>query len=197
MGQTKLKGIQFEAFPINSVFIAIVATDPNTLLGYGTWSAIATGRVLVGYDSGDTDFDAAEHTGGSKVTDVTHTHSLSAHTHTIAHTHSHSHTHSMAHTHSFSHTHATAAASAGIQAYGATASTLTLAAHTHITNSQSTTATSAASSTVTSEASTTATSAASTTASGSPSTDQTNSSGSTTQSVMNPYFVVWMWKRTA
>jgi len=59
-----------EAFPIGAVFIAVVSTNPNTLLGYGTWSAIAAGRVLVGLDSGDTDFDTVEETGGAK----THVH---------------------------------------------------------------------------------------------------------------------------
>lgn len=54
------------AFPVGSVFIAVVSTNPNTLLGYGTWSAIAAGKVLIGLDSGDTDFDTVEETGGAK-----------------------------------------------------------------------------------------------------------------------------------
>jgi len=54
------------AFPVGSVFIAVVATDPATLLGYGTWAALAAGRVLVGLDSGDPNFDTVEETGGAK-----------------------------------------------------------------------------------------------------------------------------------
>lgn len=68
------------AWPIGSVFISVVSTNPNTLLGFGTWSAFGAGRVLVGRDSGDADFDTAEETGGAK----THTlieSEIPAHTH--------------------------------------------------------------------------------------------------------------------
>ena len=59
-----------DAWPVGSVFISVVSTNPNTLLGGGTWSAIATGRMLVGIDAADVDFDTVEETGGAK----THTH---------------------------------------------------------------------------------------------------------------------------
>jgi hypothetical protein len=59
-------GTPGQAWPIGSVFIAVVSTDPATLLGYGTWSAIGAGRVLVGINPADLDFDQAEETGGSK-----------------------------------------------------------------------------------------------------------------------------------
>ena len=55
-----------QAFPVGSVFIAVVSTNPGTLLGYGTWSAFAAGKVLIGLDANDSDFNAAEKTGGSK-----------------------------------------------------------------------------------------------------------------------------------
>ena len=69
-----------EAFPVGAVFIAVVATSPATLLGYGTWSAIAAGRVLVGLDSGDTDFDTVEEVGGAKTVTLTAA-EMPAHTH--------------------------------------------------------------------------------------------------------------------
>jgi len=70
-------------YPIGSIYInAGVATNPGTLLGFGTWSAFGTGRTIVGVDSSDTDFDAVRETGGAK----THTLTVSeipSHTHPI------------------------------------------------------------------------------------------------------------------
>lgn len=52
--------------PVGSVYLSIVATNPATLLGYGTWTQIAQGRALVGQDIGDPDWDVAEETRGAK-----------------------------------------------------------------------------------------------------------------------------------
>lgn len=52
--------------PVGAIFVSIDPTNPATTLGYGTWAAFGTGRVLVGVDTGDTDFDTVEETGGSK-----------------------------------------------------------------------------------------------------------------------------------
>lgn len=69
-----------EAFPIGSIFISVVSTDPGTLLGYGTWSAFGAGRVLVGLDAGQTEFDTVEETGGAKTHTLT-TAEMPAHVH--------------------------------------------------------------------------------------------------------------------
>lgn len=71
-----------EAFPVGSVFIAVVATNPATLLGYGTWAAFGAGRVLVGLDSGDPDFDTVKEVGGSKTHTLTEG-EIPAHTHSV------------------------------------------------------------------------------------------------------------------
>jgi hypothetical protein len=78
-------------YPVGSIYInATNATNPGTLLGFGTWAAFGAGRVPVGFDAADPLFDAAEETGGSKdavvvshthaVTDPGHFHSLTAST---------------------------------------------------------------------------------------------------------------------
>jgi len=55
------------AYPVGSIYMnASDSTNPSTLLGFGTWVAFGAGRVPVGIDSGDTDFDTAEETGGAK-----------------------------------------------------------------------------------------------------------------------------------
>jgi hypothetical protein len=54
-------------YPVGSVYTnASDGTDPATLLGFGTWAALGAGRVIVGIDSGDTEFDVAGETGGAK-----------------------------------------------------------------------------------------------------------------------------------
>jgi len=63
-----------ESFPIGSVFLSVVSTNPATLLGYGTWVRIAEGRMFVGQKSSDADFDVAEETGGAKTINNRHRH---------------------------------------------------------------------------------------------------------------------------
>lgn len=70
-------------WPVGSVFTAVVATNPAALLGFGTWSSIAAGRMLIGLDSGDAKFDTVEETGGAETVTLTTT-ELPAHTHQIA-----------------------------------------------------------------------------------------------------------------
>ena len=63
-------------YPVGSIYTnASSATNPSTLIGFGTWSAFGSGRVLVGLNGGDASFDALGETGGSKDTTLpSHTH---------------------------------------------------------------------------------------------------------------------------
>ena len=71
-------------YPVGSIYInATVSTNPATLLGFGTWTAFGAGRVMVGFDSGNALFDAAEETGGNAdAITVSHTHTVTDPTHT-------------------------------------------------------------------------------------------------------------------
>jgi len=75
-----------KAYPVGSIYInASVSTNPATLLGFGTWSAFGAGRTLVGIDSGDTDFDTVEETGGEK-THILTVAEMPAHKHKFGYT---------------------------------------------------------------------------------------------------------------
>ena len=77
-------------YPVGSIYInATSASNPNTLLGFGTWTSFGAGRVMVGLDGSDALFDTAEETGGSKdavVVSHTHTATDSGHTHGLGNT---------------------------------------------------------------------------------------------------------------
>lgn len=68
------------AWPVSSIFISVSATNPGASLGCGAWAAFGAGRVLVGLDAGQTEFDTVEETGGAKT-----------HTLTVAEMPSHTH----------------------------------------------------------------------------------------------------------
>jgi hypothetical protein len=89
---TALTAALTAVYPIGSIYInAGSSTNPNTLLGFGTWAAFGAGKVMVGLNSSDTMFDTLEETGGSKDSIVvSHTHTTniteSGHQHFVANT---------------------------------------------------------------------------------------------------------------
>jgi hypothetical protein len=70
-------------YPVGSIYTsATISTNPNTLLGFGTWAAFGAGRVLVGNGGG---FSAGATGGSADAVVVSHSHTASvsdpSHTH--------------------------------------------------------------------------------------------------------------------
>ena len=77
-----ITAVKATLYPVGSIYYnAEVATNPATLLGFGTWEAYAAGRVPVG-KAGSGTFDTLDATGGAE----THTLLVSempSHSHTV------------------------------------------------------------------------------------------------------------------
>lgn len=65
--------------PVGSIYLSVDPTNPSTFFG-GTWVAWGSGRVPVGVDAGQTEFDTVEETGGEKTHTLTAA-EIPAHTH--------------------------------------------------------------------------------------------------------------------
>lgn len=52
-------------YPVGSIYMSVKSTSPASLFG-GTWSAWGTGRVPVGINKSDSNFNTVEKTGGEK-----------------------------------------------------------------------------------------------------------------------------------
>ncbi len=63
-------------YPIDSIYMSANSADPSTLFG-GTWVSWGSGRVPVGVNTSDSDFNTTEKTGGGK----THHHGFRIGTH--------------------------------------------------------------------------------------------------------------------
>lgn len=75
---TLISNVKQALYPIGCIYTEITGTNPNTTFGFGTWVAFGAGKVPVGLDSGDTDFNTPEETGGAKtVAGAPHSHVLS------------------------------------------------------------------------------------------------------------------------
>jgi hypothetical protein len=164
-----------EAFAVGGIYINVTGTNPATELGYGTWSAFGAGKVLVGRDSGDTDFDTAEETGGAK------TKAISAHSGTAVADHA-SHTHTYTEVPNHVHVQSVNSASTGgLNGYGVDSSTNTSTASGYSTANP--------------------TGGVATGTTNGPNATLTHSvtqpSAHTDLNVVQPYIVVYFWKRTA
>lgn len=188
-----------DAWPVGSVFISVVSTSPATLLGGGTWSAIGAGRVLVGLDSGDASFDTVEETGGAKTVsaagtnaaEAAHTHSVTSNV-TVADHASHTHTYTDVpnHVHPFTINAGTTDGTWASWDSSTTAGTGHNFNTANPTGGVATGTTSGPSATLSHVPTNNAVT------SGAGASHNHTFTGSAT-SVVQPYFVVYMWKRTA
>jgi hypothetical protein len=60
-----ITGAVERAYPVGSFFVSAMPTNPAVQLGFGTWSPVL-GRVLVGIDPTQVEFDTVLETGGAK-----------------------------------------------------------------------------------------------------------------------------------
>lgn len=59
------KGLMELVFPIGATYITQVNTNPNTILGFGTWERLK-GKVCLGLDENDSDLNKIGNVGGEK-----------------------------------------------------------------------------------------------------------------------------------
>ncbi len=158
------------SWPVGSLYFSILSTDPATLFGFGTWVRVAEGKFIVGLDSTDTDFDAAEKTGGAKTVDASHDHVSGAITINSESTHTHS-----------IDPPSTTTSGPSVQNFneGSGAAVLSNENHTHTVDIAAFTSAAGSSHTHTASSLNTAT------------------GGSAALSIVPPHYVAYIWKRTA
>lgn len=126
-------------FPVGSIYTTIDDHNPSLFIG-GTWKRFGQGRVLVGVDEDDTDFEEAQKTGGEKEhtlsyaempmhNHMAYTASAGAHSHTGRTDANGTHNHDATTKSAGAHTHTATTASAGSHSHTGTAASA--GAHTH------------------------------------------------------------------
>lgn len=77
------KAIQMVENPVGHIRMETTDTNPAEYLGFGTWVLWGQGRVPVGVDTTQTEFNTVEKTGGEKAHTIT-INEMPPHNHTIA-----------------------------------------------------------------------------------------------------------------
>lgn len=80
-----LEDILDAVHPVGDIYMSVSSANPSTKFG-GTWVAWGSGKVPVGFSSGETEFDTVEETGGAKTVTLTSS-QIPGHTHSIDHNH--------------------------------------------------------------------------------------------------------------
>lgn len=78
---TNIENIMLANYPVGSIYFSVDSANPSTKFG-GTWVAWGEGRVPVGVNNADSDFNSVEKTGGEK-THVLSASEMPTHSHTI------------------------------------------------------------------------------------------------------------------
>lgn len=155
-------------YPVGSIYMSVTSTNPATYFG-GTWVAWGSGRVPVGINTSDSNFNTVEKTGGASAVTLTAS-QMPSHTHTF--TGSSTTTNSAGgHTHNIGRDTDGGAGSsrytvhsAGTSGAQATSPTSSAGAHTHSLT---------------------------------PKGKNANTGGGGSHTNLQPYIVCYMWKRTA
>lgn len=74
---TDINAMIQKLYPIGHIIMSANSANPSTYLGFGTWVEWGSGRVPVGVNASDTDFNTVEKTGGSKTVNLEHQHTES------------------------------------------------------------------------------------------------------------------------
>ena len=84
---TSSTNIADQVYPIGSIFTTVTAYANSAavvaVIGGTTWVSFAAGKMIIGVDTGDTDFDTVEETGGAKTHTLT-TAEMPSHNHNWA-----------------------------------------------------------------------------------------------------------------
>lgn len=83
-GKILMQGIFDAIYPVGAIYMSVNNTNPSTLFG-GTWVAWGAGKVPVGVNSSETEFNTVEKTGGEKTHTLT-TNEMPAHNHPYQYT---------------------------------------------------------------------------------------------------------------
>ena len=155
-------------YPVGSIYMSVTSTNPATYFG-GTWVAWGSGRVPVGINTSDSNFNTVEKTGGAATVTLT-TSQIPSHTHTFSGSSTTtssagSHTHNIGRdTDGGAGSSRYTVHSAGTSGADATSPTSSTGAHTHTLT---------------------------------PKGSNSNTGGGGSHNNLQPYIVCYMWKRTA
>lgn len=69
----------YNLYPVGSIYISVININPTTYFG-GVWESFGDGRVLVGVDTSQTEFNTVMKTGGEKTHKLT-VQELASHAH--------------------------------------------------------------------------------------------------------------------